>query len=1216
MATRILDPDRFILAGTVIDWTAVGQLRNKAAAPIAEKRKVGPRVVQLRWMLDPHLGLPTQAFQVWQRGHATAPAPTPVSNVLAYQSFFGSLVYGWDAPLVFVSGTANVTGTAAVIAAYAGAPLFSALVGFVSLSAGPTNFSFSGPAILSLVVMGQATVANLLGIDGNNAANDPAWQPLEIVGLPVDPAQWNGVFGWAGKQGPNSSPMGPVAAALDRYRRGAPFFGWDDLIEAGRPAPTWLDADPNAIVNSAQLDILDDLRTMIATVAPDNQAEFTVDRALALQGGGRTAATNFAPISTLMLGIVSDPLASLILGFGTAYTHAAVITPAAAIDPNVSPFDFMVTAHYEKGLTGNSAAVEYAAIICTPRAGFPPLPPANLAATLDGLAAPEVVDARWRALARIAWDLLPQSTPFRIASYADARYGIAPNTGTVALMSRRKLDPFGALQPISATTSAVVTASTGQVQASDETYAVDPVSAPNTVRYGIAQQDIFGVWSRWMTADVAPAEPPVQDAKLLAARLDIVGPLPVPPASLCTATLTADISWDWTARRPNLLRLVGRLYPVAKPGVPPSDLSVPSGLATAFPGGAGTPFAITFAGADSGTVPGGATVVYVSSDGTQVQNAPVIVAGPRRYRIAITGFTLDFASTGHVGVALWAQGQEFLAPQRTGSFSAAPLVASASDPRPPVTTVEHEDVQLTSLADARGEYRARLSWDAMPGAVGYFVYETTESKFRVAAGLGEPPSGRTTSDRLLDLRNAFEAMPLRDPFTRMNSTALTDTSTEVVIARGSKELHLYFILGISAGKIETPWPDLADAKRRKRFQAFAAPQVVPPSPPVLEVGRATVGSGGALSFRARVAIATRPGAQVTRVDLHRVRVPEASLELDMMGPPVARITGTDATWTVTPGTGVLAGQPIGSIAGLDDPGGSWKRVFYRAVATSADDLTRAILGGRSQPTGAVGVVVPPATPPDLSLIVADWPGGQLETVRFTFTTAAPVPDTELGPHRLRVEAYTVAADGSLTPLFAWPPPPAGTKPPDDRLAAIPDAAVPAPGFWREAAGAATTLRLLLTRPQLADTVRVRVQLTDPLGRLSEAKIDSPGGSPLPAPDIIAPKAVAAGAGRFVLGFTTDALFTATPIGPYRLTVSVSVKPTILQPHPPPVTVSAALPTIPALRVGDNPFLDAAPIPLRHQANRILVYLRGAVPAVSLTLASPDGRSAHQVVGVP
>src|SRR5262249_52955791 len=150
----------------------------------------------------------------------------------------------------------------------------------------------------------------------------------------------------------------------------------------------------------------------------------------------------------------------------------------------------------------------------------------------------------------------------------------------------------------------------------------------------------FGVWSRWMTADVAPAEPPVQDAKLLAARLDIVGPLPVPPASLCTATLTVDISWDWTARRPNLLRLVGRLYPVAKPGVPPSDLSGPGALAGAFPGGAGPPCATPSAGAVPGPVRGGARVVSVPSDGPRVQNAPVIVAGPRRYRIAITGFTL------------------------------------------------------------------------------------------------------------------------------------------------------------------------------------------------------------------------------------------------------------------------------------------------------------------------------------------------------------------------------------------------------------------------------------------------------------------------------------------------------------------------------------------------------------------------------------------------
>jgi len=108
-------------------------------------------------------------------------------------------------------------------------------------------------------------------------------------------------------------------------------------------------------------------------------------------------------------------------------------------------------------------------------------------------------------------------------------------------------------------------------------------------------------------------------------------------------------------------------------------------------------------------VAAGSTLNYISDHAKTVLPSPVAVAGPRRYRLTIPGFKLDFASTGHVGLALWAQGQENLAPQRTGDWSAEPLVISASDPRPPVITAEHEDVQLTSLGDARGEHRARLA---------------------------------------------------------------------------------------------------------------------------------------------------------------------------------------------------------------------------------------------------------------------------------------------------------------------------------------------------------------------------------------------------------------------------------------------------------------------------------------------------------------------------
>src|SRR5262249_39497951 len=106
-----------------------------------------------------------------------------------------------------------------------------------------------------------------------------------------------------------------------------------------------------------------------------------------------------------------------------------------------------------------------------------------------------------------------------------------------------------------------------------------------------------------------------------------------------------------------------------------------------------------------------------------------------------------------------------------------------------------------------------------------------------------------------------------------------------------------------------------------------------------------------------------------------------------------------------------------------------------------------------------------------------------------------------------------------------------------------------------------------------------------------------------------------GAGRFVLGFTTHALFTTTPAGAYQLTISALARPTLAQPHPIPVTRIVTLPSIAALRVGEDPFTDPAPIPVRHQRDQILIYLRASV-AVSLTLASPDGRSVHASVGAP
>jgi hypothetical protein len=360
---------------------------------------------------------------------------------------------------------------------------------------------------------------------------------------------------------------------------------------------------------------------------------------------------------------------------------------------------------------------------------------------------------------------------------------------------------------------------------------------------------------------------------------------------------------------------------------------------------------------------------------------------------------------------------------------------------------------------------------------------------------------------------------------------------------------------------------------------------------------------------------SRAGAPVARVDLYRTRVAEASVELDMMGPPIARITGPDPVWQVqpTPGTGPEV-QALGTITGQDDPGGTWKRVFYRAVAIAADDLTRGHYGGRSEPTGAMWVVVPPATPPDLSAVTADWPGGALEAVRFTFTSTAPVFDTDLGPHRIRAEVFTVAAGGELKPLFAYPPSTSAGL--DGRLSTVPTAPAAAPALWREDIAGGSRFRLLAHRPNLNDTLRLRLLLTDPLGRASETPLfDSPGGSPLPDPDISDVQVRSSGANRFILGFRTQALFTTTSIGAYSLTVRAVRRGGPLFPPPRPVTVTAPLPSISLSRPGEDPFTGPEQIPLRRQRGAIAVHLR-AQANVTLILQAPDGRSTETTRGVP
>ena len=64
-------------------------------------------------------------------------------------------------------------------------------------------------------------------------------------------------------QGPVGAPMPPRDAAISRFHRGAPLVGWHPILPSGAPAPAWQLADPIAMVDLLQSEMLEPLRQMV-----------------------------------------------------------------------------------------------------------------------------------------------------------------------------------------------------------------------------------------------------------------------------------------------------------------------------------------------------------------------------------------------------------------------------------------------------------------------------------------------------------------------------------------------------------------------------------------------------------------------------------------------------------------------------------------------------------------------------------------------------------------------------------------------------------------------------------------------------------------------------------------------------------------------------------------------------------------------------------------
>ncbi|MBY8977177.1 hypothetical protein KHP62_15270 [Rhodobacteraceae bacterium NNCM2] len=1180
MVNREVASGLFTCEAALIDWVEIFRQRYEQALQIAidfldldigipdqiysdqfekmlcdalEAEGVAKHAAHLRWSTNPAIGIPSRAFKVWRRPTLPFAAEEliPLEELEGGVAPNGTTTISWGRPLAQVRFKITMPPSGGLIFGFSGAPSLNRWSSYRALPGGTIFESLGGRALTGMILPAGAVIEGLTGVSEFDAANDDNWELVEIVGLPIDPAEWAGIGEHDQDQGMIADGLVPPReAALQRYNRGRPIVGWPFFLAPGILAPAYQLPDGAGLIDEMNDQILDMIRALM-NFPPDQMAEqlLQVEMPPPENAAGETPPTEpsmaeFSPLVLLLTGATSDPNLSLTLGYGTAIPQEDV--PTVQVIDNLSffrgsdDFHYMVTNDWDEGFDGEGEPRTLAALALHPMPALAGAAPTGVEAAQSMPMAPLEPDGDWRRSVRFSWQRVPKTGFYRVASYAAARIALTPGATPELLNETRE---SGGIRPI-ATTVAPHDGDTLRLSAVDRVVSIPPPTLPTQngsviMGYAAVTQTIFGLWGNWAgtLADVREPSPnrvPILSASLTP-QLVPVGPAP--------AELVIEFGWDWSVRRPASILIGGRLYPAAKRSDPPPTtlptLQLPRSLGAADPA-----LEITFAG-DTPSAPGGVTIQGLTPDGDAFAAfGPAQGDEVRRYRVTIPGFSLDFSGTPHIGLALFARAIERRAPGRIGPWAEQPFLTAASDPRPP--EIELDYVDIASLPDARGECHARIEWPSVADAAGYWIYETAETTLREALGLSAAGQGETLTARLMEIRAAYGQNPIRTPFTRKFSELVQGTSLDVTLPRGSRDIHFYIVLAQSRTTLDSPWPVGPDAG--DQLIPLAAPTIAKPQPPVLEVRPITDDSVDPPVHRAQITVTPRIGHRARRVVLYRTRVADAAREVDTMGLPIADIAPGEAGWTVETDSDAVATDFIDRVTGTDTPEGSWRRIWYRAEVWSGDEEERAILRGRSDPSPPQHVVIPPAGPPDLSSLSTEWPGGAPGNVLIRWTSRAPVQPTPVGAHSLSVDVRAAGAPGLAEPLLS-------EDLPLDLI--LPAGIAGETTWWRHgdtAPDGTQEYRALVLRNDPDVPLSVGVRLRDPIGRISESLLRIPAGPVDPEPVIDGLQILPIAPGVHAITWVSAVPVTAGIAGAYRVSVTARAGqpgpgPIIVQPRP-------------------------------------------------------------------
>ena len=997
--------------------------------------------VSLRWNMHPEFGFPRKPFNVYRRSGEYNFIDVFRNTSIPISGEHRISIPGGDMYIVYLhinlqSGqqcTVKPLNEEGKVIPYAFSTLNST-----------GNVLIKCPFTRGLLIEGHGEVTDCVAVSQRELINDKGWELIQIVGLPFDTGKIGGMGYEGTPQGYVGSPVSALKACMQRLAIGnilaVPMPGTGD---ATVPTPAWTPPHPAAYMDylfNAPASILGMIQKCLESsndlsyFPNQRQAYYLYDQVVRGISQGPTTPTEDAHlkipvVATSLLAATTDCFAALGLGFGTTDFIApkiqnSVSARMASTTPvrfNFGP-DYMVTASYTIRPQENmvlpifddlTKEIEFAALGCEmPQ----PEIPAGLQALRIQRNRPAYIDGPNSEAVKLRWNksTIPQGYGI-ISSYKN---------GASQVMNIPHSFQADCYLTFNAAVPKNVATQDDLPDANDIDHFVftmreEPIPDYGTEphKYLVAGLDVFGRWSAFREIVYNAESADKQNTGVI--RTDLHHTTIDPPAtiSVVDCQYKIEFSWRWADRSVREIQFAGQFFnPVA--GANPSRLTPPR-----------------FSKSSSNNIEPVLSVFFDTLGNPSCsQGAVSIIPVPadtpadlKKYMLMIDSMAVSFtnASPYKAGFALFARALERLRmPINEYCAWSNKYVCTLPDPRKPETVYIDAIVNFTALPDAAKIARGLLSWPGAAGAMGYHVWEGSETAVRTA--IDQPlrslfpsdpskylkPITAPLQERANQLRDILSnagglytsLLSLVDKFfNRITKKPLIDPKMELTLPGSSKVLTLFKVSAVNGANIEGD---------KSSITFYAVPQLVKPLSPRIELKRRKEVTGGIERFFFEVNVLhgdfapvkppQDPTPSLSKVkakgfELYRVR--RQILVSDVGAKGATFKTADSPDWTDSE-ISMLTGEIYKGKKIVDEVTPSWKPYCYQAVAVGKENAPYGEVSGRSEGSSTMVAFCFPTAKP--SLILSLFEGVvNMYYHKIVFTT--DIPFTSVDGRNARIE---------------------------------------------------------------------------------------------------------------------------------------------------------------------------------------------------------------------